>query len=109
MRVTQPSPPPPPSEDTCHYPKTADLDEYVLNNRGRIWVGSAYNNYGRPWQFAQFQRDSLEVALWILEKMRALDRTDPVKVYLLTSRIQPYTPYSARMSPENIHKLIRRV
>ncbi len=58
----------------------SDLDEYVLNNKGRIWVGSANSNYGRPWQFAQFNKDSLEVTLWLLNKIPYTDRGDPIKV-----------------------------
>ena len=68
-----------PSDDSCHYPDTSDLDEFVLNNKGRIWVGSSYSNYGRPWQFAQFQKDSLEVSLWMLNKLSYKDRGDPIK------------------------------
>lgn len=59
----------------------SDLDEYVLNNKGRIWVGSAKSNYGRPWQFAQFNTDSLQVSLWLLNKMPYTDRGDPIKVF----------------------------
>ena len=58
----------------------SDLDEYVLNTKGRIWVGSARSNYGRPWQFSQFSKDCLEVALWILEHMKGDQRNDPVEV-----------------------------
>ena len=68
------------SEDTCYYPETGELREYVLNNQGRIWVGSAESNWGRPWQFAQFTRDSLEVALFMLNKMDKWKRKDPVWV-----------------------------
>ena len=67
-------------EDSCHYPETAKLEEYVLNNKGRIWVGSAGSNYGRPWQFAQFKRESLEVSLWLLNNLYYNDRGDPIKV-----------------------------
>ena len=28
-------------------------EEYVLNDHGRIWVGSANSNAGRPWNFGQ--------------------------------------------------------
>lgn len=68
------------ADDSCHYPQTSDLREYVLNAKGRIWVGSSRSNYGRPWQFSQFSKDSLEVALWILDQMKGGDRADPVKV-----------------------------
>lgn len=57
------------ADDSCHYPTTSDLEEeYVLNTKGRIWVGSAQRNYGRPWQFGQFSKD------------RGTNRGDPVEV-----------------------------
>lgn len=68
------------TDDSCHYPTTSDLEEYVLNSKGRIWVGSSYNNYGRPWQFAQFAKDSLEVVLWMLDHMLGTERGDPIQV-----------------------------
>jgi len=68
------------AEDSCVYSDVSDLDEYVLNTSGRIWVGSSRSNYGRPWQFAQFDKDCLEVALWLLEKMKPKDRRDPILV-----------------------------
>ena len=52
----------------------------MLNNQGRIWVGSANSNYGRPWQFAQFTKQALQVALYLLDKLPKKDRADPVKV-----------------------------
>lgn len=69
-------------DDTCHYPNQSDLSEYVLNGSGRIWVGTSTSNYGRPWQFSQFSKDSLEVALWVLDQMKRDERSDPVKVTL---------------------------
>ena len=84
QHVHEVSPPPPThthTEDSCYYDAgVSDLDEYVLNTKGRIWVGSARSNYGRPWQFAQFSKDCLEVALWILEHMNGDQRNDPVEV-----------------------------
>ena len=74
------SPYPTPPEDTCYFPDTAELREYVLNSSGKIWVGTASSNYGRPWQFGQFSYHSLEAALELLGKMRYRDRSDPVKV-----------------------------
>ena len=63
-----------------YYPNTSDLSEYVLNNAGQIWVGNDRSNWGRPWQFGQFTKDSLEVALWIVDRMPVGDRSNPVEV-----------------------------
>ena len=68
------------TEDACSYPTTSDLEEYVLNTSGKIWVGSANSNYGRPWQFAQFNDNCLDVILWILEKMKPKERGNPIMV-----------------------------
>jgi transglutaminase 1 len=68
------------SEDKCYYSETRELAEYVLNTKGRIWVGNADSNYGRPWQFAQFTPQALDVAMWMLERLPAQDRADPIKV-----------------------------
>ena len=75
-------PPSPPSypEDQCYYPQTEELSEYVLNNSGNIWVGSSNSNYGRPWQFAQFKQDALEVALWAINKTTPGERDNPILV-----------------------------
>lgn len=67
-------------EDACYYSTTSDLSEYVLNNQGRIWVGNADSNYGRPWQFAQFTPQALEVAMYVLSTLPKRDRGDPIKV-----------------------------
>ena len=45
-----------------------------------IWVGSSRSSYGRPWQFAQFQYDSIQVLLYMLDKMKISCRGDPIMV-----------------------------
>ena len=67
-------------DDGCYYPNTSDLSEYVLNNAGQIWVGNDRSNWGRPWQFGQFTKNSLEVALWIVDRMPVGDRSNPIEV-----------------------------
>ena len=69
-----------PAEDSTYFSNTSELSEYVLNNQGRIWVGSADSNYGRPWQFAQFTKQALEVALYLLDFLPQAVRADPVQV-----------------------------
>ncbi|CAL1538646.1 unnamed protein product [Lymnaea stagnalis] len=41
--------------------------EYVLNDHGRIWVGSALNNEGRPWNYGQFDNPVLEAAIQLMD------------------------------------------
>ena len=73
-----------PSEDSsCYSEDPAHLEEYVLNNSGRIWIGTHDNHYGHPWQFGQYKKESLEVALYILDLMDAEERGDPIKVCCL--------------------------
>ena len=71
-------------DDTCHYPIASHLDEYVINTKGKIWVGSDCSKVGNPWQYAQFNKDTLEVALWIIDHMKLKRRSDPIRVrYML--------------------------
>ncbi|XP_076448843.1 protein-glutamine gamma-glutamyltransferase K-like isoform X2 [Babylonia areolata] len=57
-------------------------EEYVLNDRGRIWVGSAFSNHGRPWNFGQFEDPCLEAALTLLDRAELSDsaRRSPISV-----------------------------
>ena len=64
----------------------------MLNTRGRIWIGSATNNFGKPWKFAQFKKDSLEVALWVMDQMSAKERGNPVTVCFVVSSIDNILP-----------------
>lgn len=75
------------TDDSCHFPETSELEEYVLNTKGRIWVGAAGNNYGRPWQFSQFNKDTLEVALWILGHLEGKKRSNPIEVSRIVSAV----------------------
>ena len=36
-----------------------ERDEYVMNDHGRLWVGSPHSS--RPWYFAQFHEECYEV------------------------------------------------
>ena len=40
-----------------------ERNEYVLNDRGSIWVGSARNNGGIPWMFGQVKKKHSNFAL----------------------------------------------
>ena len=45
----------------------AAREEYVLNDTGRIYVGSINNVMGRPWIFGQFDDTMLLAALYLLD------------------------------------------
>ncbi|OWF50856.1 Hemocyte protein-glutamine gamma-glutamyltransferase [Mizuhopecten yessoensis] len=58
------------------------LDEYVLNDTGKIFVGVAKSIGVRPWNFAQFEDPVLDCVLSILDwkGFPASSRGDPIKV-----------------------------
>ncbi|GFO25455.1 protein-glutamine gamma-glutamyltransferase k [Plakobranchus ocellatus] len=67
-------------EDVVYMADPDERFEYVLNDRGRIWVGSAFNNCGRPWNFGQFDNPVLEAALHLMDLAEIMDaaRKSPV-------------------------------
>ncbi|KAM6101220.1 LOW QUALITY PROTEIN: protein-glutamine gamma-glutamyltransferase 4 [Theristicus caerulescens] len=60
----------------------AKRKEYVLNDTGYIYVGSAYNIYGRPWNFGQFEEFILDACMYLLDKsnLKMINLGDPVLV-----------------------------
>ena len=42
-----------PSDDVVYMENDEERNEYVLADTGNIWVGSARNNTGIPWNFGQ--------------------------------------------------------
>lgn len=44
----------------------AQKKEYVLNDTGYIYVGSAYNIYNRPWNFGQVKHSCLVSPMTLL-------------------------------------------
>lgn len=69
-------------EDVVYMDYEIGRQEYVLNERGQIWVGSAFSNRGRPWNFGQFDSPCLDAALLLLDKAELADtaRRSPVSV-----------------------------
>lgn len=43
-------------DDVVFMADEAQRKEYVLNDTGYIYVGSAYSIYNRPWNFGQVKR-----------------------------------------------------
>ncbi|XP_076766977.1 hemocyte protein-glutamine gamma-glutamyltransferase [Xylocopa sonorina] len=65
------------------------LDEYVLNDVGKIWVGPWGSSRGREWVFGQFDACVLPACQLLLERSGILAnaRGDPVKMCRAISRI----------------------
>lgn len=48
----------------------AERFEYVLNDTGRIWMGSARCNSGKPWNFGQVtSTDSVNITYNFIEEV----------------------------------------
>ncbi|XP_010153209.1 PREDICTED: protein-glutamine gamma-glutamyltransferase 4 [Eurypyga helias] len=60
----------------------AQRKEYVLNDTGYIYVGSAYNIYNRPWNFGQFEEFVLDACMYLLDKskLKLSNKRDPMFV-----------------------------
>ena len=90
------------------------LEEYVLNDVGKVYNGSYKRPIGRDWAFGQFEEAVLPAAVYILDKassrLRPSQRGDPIKVSraisalvndvddrgVLSGRWQPpYEPHTA--------------
>ncbi|XP_043498995.1 hemocyte protein-glutamine gamma-glutamyltransferase-like [Polistes fuscatus] len=65
------------------------LDEYVLNDVGKIWVGPWGSSRGREWIFGQFDACVLPACQLLLERsgIKAVSRGDPIKMCRAISRI----------------------
>ncbi|NXT51961.1 TGM4 glutamyltransferase, partial [Pluvianellus socialis] len=69
-------------DDVVFLADEAQRKEYVLNDTGYIYVGSAYSIYNRPWNFGQFEEFVLDACMYLLDKsnLRLSSRRDPVSV-----------------------------
>ncbi|NXU42957.1 TGM4 glutamyltransferase, partial [Drymodes brunneopygia] len=69
-------------DDVVYMANEEQKKEYVLNDTGYIYVGSAYSIYDRPWNFGQFEEFVLDACMYLLEKSKLSlsDRRDPAKV-----------------------------
>ena len=58
------------------------LDEYVLADVGKIWMGSYGSAKGRQWVFGQYEHATLPVCVYLLERcgLTHPQRADPILV-----------------------------
>ncbi|XP_052743737.1 hemocyte protein-glutamine gamma-glutamyltransferase [Bicyclus anynana] len=72
-------------DDQTYMPDTNLLQEYVLNDFGKMWLGRD----SKPWIYGQFDTVVLPAVMAMLDKaeMPFQDRGDPVKVSRAISRI----------------------
>lgn len=70
------------ADDTVYLEDDTKREEYVINDKGKVYVGTFKRNRGRPWAFGQFDDVVLPVAVYILELSRVADpeRGNPVQV-----------------------------
>jgi len=57
--------------DQVYVENDVDREEYVMNERGRIWTGKPTRS--RAWNFGQFEEECLDGALYLLEMSELAD------------------------------------
>lgn len=69
-------------DDQVYQPDNSLLEEYVLNDTGKIYVGNRKQIHGRKWNFGQFEENVLDCALYMLDNnvYSWTIRGDPVKM-----------------------------
>ncbi|KAJ8302755.1 hypothetical protein KUTeg_019151 [Tegillarca granosa] len=77
------------ADDAVYLDDENQREEYVLNETGRIWMGTVGKFCVRPWNFAQFDDVCLVAALAIMEKSELGDpaRCNPLLVVRALSRV----------------------
>ncbi|XP_043278187.1 hemocyte protein-glutamine gamma-glutamyltransferase-like [Venturia canescens] len=75
-------------EDLVYMEDKQLLDEYVLNDVGKIWVGPYGSSRGREWVFGQFDACVLPACMLMFERsgLKTVARGDPIKVSRAISR-----------------------
>ncbi|NXS92834.1 TGM4 glutamyltransferase, partial [Jacana jacana] len=76
-------------DDTVFLADEAQRKEYVLNDTGYIYVGSAFSIYNRPWNFGQFEEFVLDACMYLMDKsnLRLNSRRDAVLVSRVMSAL----------------------
>ena len=69
-------------EEKGHQVGSKLLDEYVLADVGKIWMGSYGSARGRQWVYGQYDDATLPVCVYLLERcgLPHPERADPVLV-----------------------------
>ncbi|CAG9856791.1 unnamed protein product [Phyllotreta striolata] len=75
--------------DMVYMPQTRLLDEYVLNETGKIWVGPMGTTKGREWIFGQFDTCVLPAIQLMLDNsgLSHASRGDPIKLTRMISKM----------------------
>ncbi|KAG5896285.1 hypothetical protein JTB14_008842 [Gonioctena quinquepunctata] len=75
--------------DMVYMPETRLLEEYVLTDVGKIWVGPLGTSKGREWVFGQFDACVLPAAALIFEKsgLAHASRADAIKLTRTISKM----------------------
>ncbi|GBP63544.1 Hemocyte protein-glutamine gamma-glutamyltransferase [Eumeta japonica] len=76
-------------DDLTYMEDTNLLQEYVLNDVGKVWVGPLKTTRGKPWFYGQFDAVVLPACMFMLDRaeMPFHQRGDPVKMARVISRI----------------------
>ena len=54
------------------------MEEYVLNDVGKVYTGSYKKPIGRDWAFGQFEETVLPAAVYILDKVPSIINVESV-------------------------------
>ncbi|CAF5148228.1 unnamed protein product, partial [Rotaria magnacalcarata] len=76
--------------DACALSSSEQINEYVMNEHGQIYLGSADKPRAVPWYFGQFERSALLAALTLLDKAQLppQNRIDPsIILRIISSKI----------------------
>ncbi|CAF2714038.1 unnamed protein product [Rotaria sp. Silwood2] len=77
-------------DDACALSSSEQINEYVMNEHGQIYLGTSDKPQSIPWYFGQFERSTLLTALTLLDKAQlpAQNRIDPsIIIRILSSKI----------------------
>ena len=76
-------------DDQTYMEDCSLLQEYVLNDVGKVWVGPIKTTRGKPWSYGQFDAVVLPACMFMLDRadIPFHHRGDPIKMTRVISRI----------------------